>query len=233
MREDRRTVVLGTEQEKLILQPQGTFYTSLGQDLANEGASVDLYIFNEEYVDLATLGQVPKLTGGQTYKYTYFRSQKDSLRLLNDLKDNVSRDIVFDSYLRVRTSTEIQPVEHYGHLSKADVTVRFASLDSSKSFAVQLKHGIKRIERDGVYIQVALLYTSCGGQRRLRVFNLSLSVARQISDILRKTDLETLVNYLGKEAVVRLLETSPSEVCKVHFFGVYILRIFHKDAYYW
>lgn len=217
MREDRRTVVLGTEQEKLILQPQGTFYTTLGQDLVDGGCSVDLYIFNEEYIDLATLGQVPKLTGGQTYKYTYFRSQKDSLRLLNDLKDNVSRDIVFDSYMRVRTSNEIQPMEHFGHLSKIDARAQFAALDSSKTLAVELKHGIKRIERDGVYIQVALLYTSCGGQRRLRIFNLSLSVARQLSDVFRKIDLETLVNYLGKEAVVRLVKTSPSEVCKVHF----------------
>lgn len=205
MREDRRTVVLGTEQEKTVLQPQGTFYTSLGQDLAKEGTSVDLYVFNEEYVDLATLGQVPKLTGGQCYKYTYFRSKKDSLRLLTDLKDNVSRYIVFDSVMRVRTSTEIQPVEYFGHLSKADVKARFASLDSSKSLAVELRHGIKRIERDGVYVQVALLYTSCGGQRRIRVLNLALSVARQLSDIFRHTDLETLVSYLGKESVVRLL----------------------------
>lgn len=45
----------------------------LGQECVGSGVSVDLFIFNNSYIDLATIGQVARLTGGEVYKYTYFQ----------------------------------------------------------------------------------------------------------------------------------------------------------------
>lgn len=56
-----------------ILSPQCTFYNNLGQECVKAGCSVDLFLFNNAYIDIATLGQVCRLTGGQLYKYTYFQ----------------------------------------------------------------------------------------------------------------------------------------------------------------
>lgn len=68
-----------------------------------------------------------------------------------------------------------------------------------QAVAVEIKHDDKLTEEDGVYIQVALLYTSCGGQRRLRILNLSLKTCSQMADLYRTCDLDTLVNYLSKQ----------------------------------
>ena len=55
------------------LVPQVNVYNSLGQDCVSAGCSVDLFVFNNSYIDLATIGQVSRLSGGEVYKYTYFQ----------------------------------------------------------------------------------------------------------------------------------------------------------------
>jgi protein transport protein SEC24 len=70
-RDDRK--LLGTDKEKTILAPQTQFYNNLGQDCVNSACSVDLFVSNNAYIDMATIGQVARLTGGQVHKYTYFQ----------------------------------------------------------------------------------------------------------------------------------------------------------------
>lgn len=53
--------------------PQNNVYNNLGQECVDAGCSVDLFIFNNSYVDIATIGQICRLTGGEVYKYTYFQ----------------------------------------------------------------------------------------------------------------------------------------------------------------
>lgn len=47
-------------------------------------------------------------------------------------------------------------------------------------------------------LQCALLYTSCAGQRRLRIHNLSLNCCTQLADLYRNCETDTLINYLAK-----------------------------------
>lgn len=65
--------LLGTDKEKVVLTPQSTYYNTLGQECVAAGVSVDLYLFNNSYVDVATIGQVARITGGSVNKYTYFQ----------------------------------------------------------------------------------------------------------------------------------------------------------------
>jgi len=43
------------------------------------------------------------------------------------------------------------------------------------------------------------LYTSCGGQRRLRILNLGLKTCVQMADLYRACDLDTIVNFFAKQ----------------------------------
>lgn len=73
-REDRK--LLGTDKERTILTPQTNAYNQLGQDCVAAGCSVDLFLLNNSYIDIATIGQVARLTGGEIFKYTYFQVSK-------------------------------------------------------------------------------------------------------------------------------------------------------------
>lgn len=77
IRDDRK--LLGTDKEKMVLTPQTQAYNQLGQDCVQSGCSVDLFVFNNSYIDIATIGQVSRLTGGEVYKYTYFQVQNNFL----------------------------------------------------------------------------------------------------------------------------------------------------------
>ncbi|XP_026681525.1 collagen alpha-1(III) chain, partial [Diaphorina citri] len=121
-RDDRK--MLGTDKEKTVLAPQNTTYNSLAQDCVNSGVSVDLFVFNNAYVDLATIGQVARLTGGQIYKYTYFQANVDGDRLIDDVRRNMSRPTAYDAVMRVRTSTGIRPTDFYGHMFMSNTTGR-------------------------------------------------------------------------------------------------------------
>ena len=56
-----------------ILTPQNNFYTKLGQDCVGAGWSVDLFLFPNAYIDIASISEVCRLTGGNLYKYSYFQ----------------------------------------------------------------------------------------------------------------------------------------------------------------
>jgi len=205
--------LLGTDKEKAILTPQTTYYNNLAQDCVGNGVSVDLYLFNNSYVDVATIGQVARVTGGSVNKYTYFQAEIDGPRLLGELSIHLGRSTAFDGVMRVRTSTGVRPTDFFGHFYMANTTdVEVASIDSSKSIAVEIKHDDKLTDEDGVYIQVALLYTTIYGQRRLRLHNLALNTCLQMADLYRNCELDTIINFLAKQAISRSIDSSPQNI---------------------
>ncbi|KAH8318195.1 hypothetical protein KR074_007632 [Drosophila pseudoananassae] len=210
-RDDRK--LLGTDKEKTVLTPQTTAYNQLGQECVQQGCSVDLFVFNNAYIDIATIGQVARLTGGEVYKYTYFQADVDGKRLIEDIIKNVSRPIAFDAVMRVRTSAGIRPTDFYGHFFMSNTTdVELASIDSTKSVSIEIKHDDKLPPEENVYLQVALLYTSCSGQRRLRILNLALRVTTTIADVFKSCDLDAMVLFFAKQACFKLMEHTPKQV---------------------
>ncbi|XP_042905393.1 protein transport protein Sec24C [Parasteatoda tepidariorum] len=210
-RDDRK--LLGTEKEKTILSPQSPFYNNLGQECVKAGCSVDLFLFNNAYVDVATLGQVCRLTGGNLFKYTYFQADIDGERFIEDLCRDVERPIAFDAVLRVRTSTGVRPTDFYGSFFMSNTTdVELASISCDSSLAIEIKYDDKLTEEDGVCIQCAVLYTSCSGQRRLRVHNLGLNTCAQMADLFRNCELDTILNFFLKESVQKITEEAPKQI---------------------
>jgi len=145
--------------------------------------------------------------------------------------------------MRVRTSTGVRPTDFFGHYYMANTTdVELAAIDSQKGIAVEIKHDASITEEDGVYIQVALLYTTiygtnpslsvrpfvCSmyllvkddkffnvlflGQRRLRIHNLALNTCMQMADLYRNCELDTIINFLAKQSISRSVETTPQDL---------------------
>ncbi|CAJ0928978.1 unnamed protein product, partial [Mesorhabditis belari] len=209
-RDDRK--LLGTEKEKAVLLPQCEFYTKLGEQCVKGGCTVDVFLFPNSYIDVATIGQLTAVTGGSLYKYQYFDAQKDSQRFLSDLSHDVSRQIAFDCMVRVRSSAGIRPVKFYGSFFMENTTdMEIASIDQDKAFFVELKHDDKLSDPLAV-IQAAVLYTSVSGQRRLRILNMCLPVTTDYNHIFRVADQDVLATYLFKNGVEINREKGQKEV---------------------
>lgn len=198
-RDDRK--LINTDKEKTLFQPQTSFYNNLAKDCVAQGCCVDLFLFPNQYLDVATLGVVPYQTGGSIYKYAYFQLETDQYRFLNDLRRDVQKEVGFDAVMRVRTSTGIRATDFFGAFYMSNTTdVEMAGLDCDKTITVEFKHDDKLSEDSGALLQCALLYTSCAGQRRLRIHNLSLNCCTQLADLYRNCETDTLINYLAKYA---------------------------------
>lgn len=58
---------------QVLFQPQTGVYDSLARDCVAHGCCVTLFLFPSQYVDVASLGLVPQLTGGTLYRYNNFQ----------------------------------------------------------------------------------------------------------------------------------------------------------------
>ncbi|XP_020618625.1 protein transport protein Sec24C-like [Orbicella faveolata] len=210
-REDRK--LLGSEKEKTILTPQNSFYEKLAKECVENGVAVDLFLFPNAYIDVATIGSVATLTGGQIYRYSYFKEATHGDQFRGDLKRNLQRNVGFDAVMRLRCSTGLRPVDFWGNCYMSNTTdVELAIIDPHKAIAIEIKHDDKLPEESQAYFQCALLYTSISGQRRLRVHNLAFSTCSQLSDLFRCCEMDTYVNVAAKQAIRQVYTSSPKSI---------------------
>ncbi|XP_006887627.1 PREDICTED: protein transport protein Sec24C [Elephantulus edwardii] len=171
-RDDRK--LINTDKEKTLFQPQTGAYQTLAKECVAQGCCVDLFLFPVE---------------------------NDQERFLSDLCRDVQKVVGFDAVMRVRTSTGIRAVDFFGAFYMSNTTdVELAGLDVDKTVTVEFKHDDRLNEESGALLQCALLYTSCSGQRRLRIHNLALNCCTQLADLYRNCETDTLINYMAKFA---------------------------------
>jgi len=53
--------------------PQGNYYMNMAKECVSNGVSIDLFLFPNSYIDVATIGLMVTQTGGQVYRYSYFK----------------------------------------------------------------------------------------------------------------------------------------------------------------
>ncbi|XP_012879187.1 PREDICTED: protein transport protein Sec24D [Dipodomys ordii] len=203
-RDDKKLV--NTDKEKLLFQPQTNVYESLAKDCVSHGCSVALFLFPSQYVDVASLGVVPQLTGGTIYKYNHFQMHLDSQQFLKDLRNDIEKKIGFDAIMRVRTSTGFRATDFFGAIFMNNTTdVEMAAMDCDKAVTVEFKHDDKLSEDTGALIQCAVLYTTIGGQRRLRIHNLGLKCSSQLVELYKSCETDALINFFAKSAFKAVL----------------------------
>ncbi|TNN14398.1 Protein transport protein isoform 1 [Schistosoma japonicum] len=210
-RDDRR--LIGTEKEKSLLLPDNDFYVGLGQTCVEVGCSVDLFLFPNSYIDIASLAEVPRLTSGHLFKYNCFQADLQGHQFLADLQRTLSNLRAFNAVMRVRTSTGVRPVEFYGNCYLPNTTdVELASVSADMAITTELRHDDKLQEGELVFVQVACLFTSLSGQRRLRIHNLSIPVTSMIPDVFRLVELDAHMNWLSKYSMRSLLSRTHLQV---------------------
>ncbi|KAF9960175.1 COPII coat Sec23p-Sfb3p heterodimer component [Mortierella alpina] len=205
--------IYGTEKEKTLYAPQDDFYRKLAESCVDAGLSIDLFLFPNAYVDVATLGCLSSITGGETHMYPNFNAQRDGVKFAGEINRIVTRPFGFNALMRVRCSTGLRIAEHFGNFHMKNSTdLELAGLDSEKAFGVLVKHDGKLDEKNEASFQVALLYTTADGLRRVRVHNFSTPVTTLLGNVFRWADMDTTINFLSKGAISQALTKPLNEV---------------------
>ncbi|PVU99142.1 hypothetical protein BB559_000970 [Furculomyces boomerangus] len=198
-----------TDKEKTLYQPQYEFYNEMGVKYVDEGISANFYLFPNSYVDIATLSQLPNVTSGEVYMYPSFNINRDGSRFTSDLINDATRNFGFNGVMRVRCSDGLRIDEYFGNLyMRNHVDVELSGITSDTAIGVSLKHDGRLDEKDNVYFQVALLYTTSDGRRRIRVHNMAVPCTTLIGNMFRYAEIDTSMNLIAKMAVAEAKSVS-------------------------
>ncbi|GAA5924616.1 hypothetical protein JCM3775_005423 [Rhodotorula graminis] len=199
-REDSK--LYGTDKEKTLFVPQDPFYRMAAEECVESGIGINLFLFPSQYIDAATLGALPGLTGGDLFFHPRFDPVRDGKVLRAELSKVLQRETAYSVTMRVRCSNGLRIADHFGNFFQRNVTdLEFGTLDADKAIAAKLKHEGKLDDKVDAYFQCASLYTSATGERRVRVHNLAVPVSSLISSVFRAADMDTTIAFFTKESI--------------------------------
>ncbi|WVR08759.1 hypothetical protein IAU60_005817 [Kwoniella sp. DSM 27419] len=202
-REDPSTY--NTDKERALFSPATAFWRELSDELAEAGVGVNIFMFPEVYCDVASVGSTSAVTGGEVFFHPKFQPVRDRDTLHSEIKSTITRETVYNATVRVRCSNGLRTSDHLGSFYQRSMTdLEYGTLDSSKSFVAVLKHEGRLDDRQPAYVQIATLYTSSSGERRVRCLNMSFVVTSMIGNVFKFADQEAGVAVLLKGALTQL-----------------------------
>ncbi len=99
----------------------------------------------------------------------------------------------------------LRPVAFLGAFFMENTTdMEMSALDAESGLHIELRHDDKLPEGSAALIQTAVLFTSVGGQRRLRIHNMQLPVSGDFAQMYRMADQDALVSFLFKSGKLSL-----------------------------
>lgn len=96
----------GSEREKSLFAPQDSFYTQLASRCVEAGVAVDVWLFPpaNTYIDVATIGVLSALTGGDTHYFPKYNPTREDVQFAHDFMHSIYREQGYRGALRLRCS---------------------------------------------------------------------------------------------------------------------------------
>lgn len=205
MREDKK--VLGTSKEGALLQTGNSFYKAFAVECSKQQISIDMFLFSSQYQDVASLSNLPRYTGGQTYFYPGWNAarEEDAMKFATEFSDYLSSEIGLEAVLRVRATTGLRMNTFYGNFfNRSSDLCAFPAFPRDQSYVVEVAID-ESITKPVVCMQTAVLHTTCNGERRIRVMTLALPTTQILADVYASADQAAIITYFSHKAVERTL----------------------------
>ncbi|KAM3937800.1 protein transport protein Sec24B isoform 2-T2 [Leptodactylus fuscus] len=197
------------------LGPATDFYKKLALDCSGQQTAVDLFLLSSQYSDLASLGCMSKYSAGCIYYYPSFHhkhSPAQADKLKRDLDHYLTRKIGFEAVMRIRCTKGLAIHTFHGNFFvRSTDLLSLANINEDAGFAVQMSLEESLTDTSLACCQVALLYTSSKGQRRIRVHTLCLPVVNSLPDVFAGADVQAITCLLANMAVDRSITSSLSD----------------------
>ncbi|RFU71796.1 sec24 [Trichoderma arundinaceum] len=207
MREDKK--LLGTSKESSLLQTSNSFYKSFAVECSKNQVSIDMFLFSSQYQDVASLSNLPRYTGGQTWFYPGWHASRpeDALKFASEFSDYLSSEIGLEAVLRVRATTGLRMNAFYGNFfNRSSDLCAFPAFPRDQAYVVEVAID-ESLTKNVVCLQAAVLHTTCNGERRIRVLTLALPTTTNLSDLYASADQSAITTYFSHKAVERALSS--------------------------
>jgi protein transport protein SEC24 len=207
-REDPK--LLGTSKESGLLQAASPFYKTFAIECSRAQVSVDMFLFSSGYQDVASLACLPHYTSGQTYFYPAFNAARseDAIKFAHEFGEVLAMPIMLEAVQRVRASRGLRMASFHGNFFvRSTDLLAMPAVPQDQSYAIEIQIE-DTITTPFVMFQVAVLHTTCYGERRIRVINLALPTTSNMSEVYASADQVAIATLLANKAVERSITHS-------------------------
>ena len=205
VREDKKS--LGTSKESALLQTASSFYKAFAVECSKNQVSIDMFLFSSHYQDVASLSNLPRYTGGQTYFYPAWNAARseDAIKFAREFSDYLSSEIGLEAVLRVRATSGLRMSSFYGNFfNRSSDLCAFPAFPRDQSYVVEVAID-ENLTKQYVCMQTAVLHTTCNGERRIRVLTLALPTTQNLHDVYASADQQAITAYFSHKAVEKAL----------------------------
>ncbi|PIN18446.1 Vesicle coat complex COPII, subunit SEC24/subunit SFB2 [Handroanthus impetiginosus] len=200
--------VYGTDKEHTLRLPEDPFYKQMAADLTKYQIAVNVYAFSDKYTDIASLGTLAKYTGGQVYHYPSFQSRNHKDKLRHELTRDLTRETAWEAVMRIRCGKGVRFTSYHGNfMLRSTDLLALPAVDCDKAYAAQLSLEDTLLTTQTVYFQVALLYTSSSGERRIRVHTAAAPVVADLGEMYRLADNGAIISLFSRLAIEKTLSS--------------------------
>jgi len=201
-RDDKK--LYGTDKEKTLLQPQDEWYRKKATACSEDQVCIDVFLGGQQYMDTATISQLPKVTGGQMHFYRGFSVDRgDDQRMQHDMARLMTRETGFEAVMRLRTAVGLKITNFFGnfHLRGKDL-LALPNIDEDKAFGFEVAlQPNTMLNGNTACFQTALLYTHVSGQRRIRVHTVNVPVTSSMPQMYRLVDWPCMWAVMLRNAI--------------------------------
>ncbi|KAJ9626883.1 COPII coat Sec23p-Sfb3p heterodimer component [Taxawa tesnikishii (nom. ined.)] len=205
-----------TDAEKKLYTTEHPGFRKTATKMVEAGMGVDFFLASPSggYLDVATIGHVAAVSGGETYLYPNFHAPRDLLRLSKEIKHTVTRETGYQALMKVRCSNGLQISAYHGNFTQHTfgADLEYGVIDADKALSVMFSYDGKLDSKLDAHFQSALLYTTAGGERRVRCSNLVASVSEGAAEAVKFVDQDAVINIMAKEAAARVSERTLKDI---------------------
>lgn len=218
LRERGDNSVLGTERERAILRPDSATYRQIAVSMSKCQVSCDLFLCPPppgHYMDVATMAQLAKYTGGELFHCPNFDAPKDAPRLQLAVNRVLARETGLEAVMRIRATKSVRCSHFSGRFFvRSTDLLAMPNVDSDKAYAVQFSFDESSLGDGPFCLQVALLYTTTSGERRIRVHTLAVPVTNSLADMFMRADAPATANLFTRQAAEAMKDRNLDELKK-------------------
>lgn len=193
----------GIDSEKKLFQTEHPGWKRVAGKMVESGVGVDFFIAapSGRYMDVATIGYPASVSGGEIFLYPNFLAPRDTYQVAHEIKHTVTRETGYQALMKVRCSNGLQVSSYHGNFTQHSfgADLEFGSIDEDKSIGVMFSYDGKLDPKLDAHFQCALLYTTAGGERRVRCTNTVASVSEGALESMRFVDQDAVLGLIAKE----------------------------------
>jgi protein transport protein SEC24 len=198
--------LLNTDREHELLKPINDVSRERAIEYTKHQIAVDLFVCASNFVDLASMYELCKSSGGDLHYYPQFNGNVHGQKLKNEMTHCLSREMGWEGVMRVRVSTGYKITKFHGHMYiRGTDLVVLPNCHADQSMGITIEPDEQKAPGGLVCVQAALLYTNSDGERRIRVSTLCQETTSFPQEVIGGVDPIGITHYLAASAIQQVL----------------------------